>query len=69
MRFILLQIKFLIVAFLNVSLNFVPVFLRVYYLRMYGIKVGRYSFIHRHVRFFHVGLFEVKFYYQLWLLS
>ena len=40
MRNILLQIKFFVVAFLNVTYNFVPNPLRKFYLRLYGIKLG-----------------------------
>ncbi len=52
---ILLQIKFLLVQFLNTSVNFVPVFLRRYYLACFGIKLGQGTCIHRGVRFFHIG--------------
>lgn len=40
MRNILLQMKFFVVAFLNVTYNFVPNPLRKFYLRLYGIKLG-----------------------------
>ncbi len=40
MRNILLQIKFFVVAFLNVTYNFVPNPPRKFYLRLYGIKLG-----------------------------
>ena len=52
---ILLQCKFLIVAFLNLSYNIIPNPLRKYYLRLFNIKIGNSSYIHRHCRFFHVG--------------
>lgn len=59
MRNILLQIKFFVVAFLNVTYNFVPNPLRKFYLRLYGIKLGGASSIHRNCRFFHIGKLEV----------
>ena len=59
MRNILLQIKFFVVAFLNVRYNFVPNPLRKFYLRLYGIKLGGASSIHRNCRFFHIGKLEV----------
>ncbi len=59
MRNILLQMKFFVVAFLNVTYNFVPNPLRKFYLRLYGIKLGGASSIHRNCRFFHIGKLEV----------
>lgn len=56
---ILLQIKFLLVAWLNVSYNFVPNPLRRYYLRIYGIKISHSSYIHRCCKFFHIGKFII----------
>ena len=53
----LLQCKFLLVEFLNLSYNVVPNPLRSYYLRLFGICVGSKSSIHRRCRFFHVGNF------------
>lgn len=58
-RAILLQGKFVVVAALNALLSFVPLQLRRMYLRMFGIKVGRWSSIHNRCRFFHVGNFEM----------
>lgn len=52
---ILLQCKFLLVEWLNVSYNIIPNPLRKYYLRLFGIKIGRSSFLHRNCKFFHVG--------------
>jgi acetyltransferase-like isoleucine patch superfamily enzyme len=52
---LLLQCKFVIVQFLNTSINFVPVFLRRYYLLLFNIKLGNNSTIHRGVKFFHIG--------------
>ena len=37
---ILLQCKFLLVEFLNITYQLVPNPFRNYYLRMYGIKIG-----------------------------
>ena len=59
MRNILLQIKFFLVAFLNLSYNLFPNPIRKFYLRIWGIKIGPHSSIHRFCRFFHVGKFEV----------
>ena len=56
-RIILLQCKFLLVQFINVSINFVPVFLRRYYLLLFKIKINNSSTIHRNVKFFHPGNF------------
>lgn len=56
---ILLQIKFLIVEFLNISVNFIPNPLRKYYLRAFGIKIGKQSCIHRNCKFFHVGKISI----------
>lgn len=55
MRKILLQCKFLLVAWLNVTYNLVPNPVRKNYLRMFGVRIGRGSCIHRGCRFFHVG--------------
>lgn len=55
MRKILLQCKFILVAWLNVTYNLVPNPLRKFYLRMFGVKIGRGSCVHRGCRFFHVG--------------
>lgn len=56
-RIILLQFKFIFVQFINVSINFVPVFLRRYYLLIFNLKIGKNSSIHRGVKFFHIGKF------------
>lgn len=53
---VLLQCKFLLVEFLNITYQLVPNPFRNYYLRMYGIKIlGGKSCIHRKCKFFHVG--------------
>lgn len=52
---ILLQCKFLIVTWLNFSYNFFPNPIRKFYLRCFGIKLGRNSYIHRACKFFHIG--------------
>ncbi|MCH4017744.1 MAG: acyltransferase [Prevotella sp.] len=54
-KIILLQCKFLLVAFLNLTYNLVPNPLRNGYLRIFGIRVHSGSTIHRYCRFFHVG--------------
>lgn len=52
----LLQLKFFAVAFINAAYAFIPFFfLRKNFLRIFGIKLGRKSYIHRGVRFFHLG--------------
>lgn len=56
---ILLQGKFLIVEWLNVTYSLVPNPLRKWYLRCFGIKVGKESSIHRGCKFFHIGKFEM----------
>lgn len=58
-RNILLQCKFFLVAWLNFSYTLVPNPLRKYYLRLFGIRVGRGSCIHRRCRFFHIGNLSV----------
>lgn len=52
---ILLQCKFLIVLFLNITYNIIPNPLRKYYLKLYGIRIGKHSSIHRYCKFFHIG--------------
>lgn len=57
---ILLQCKFFLVEFLNISYNLVPNPLRNYYLRIFGIHItGSKSCIHRSCKFFHVGKFRM----------
>lgn len=57
---ILLQCKFFLVEFLNVTYPLIPNPLRNFYLRMYGIRVyGGTSCIHRGCKFFHVGKMSV----------
>jgi len=52
---VLLQLKFIIVEFLNITHNFIPLFFRKHYLKFFGIAIGSGSSIHRGVKFFHVG--------------
>lgn len=59
MKTILLQCKFLLVAFLSFSYNLIPNPLRTYYLRLFGIKIGKRSCIHRCCKFFHIGKFTM----------
>ena len=56
---ILLQCKFILVAFLNCTYTFIPNPLRKCYLIAFGIKIGRNSCIHRWCKFFHVGKFSI----------
>lgn len=57
MKTILLQCKFLLVEWLNITYQLIPNPLRNYYLRFYGIKIGGeiYTSIHRGCKFFHIG--------------
>ena len=59
LRNVLLQGKFLLVAWLNLSYNFVPNPLRRFYLLLFEVKLARQSSIHRGCRFFHVGNFSM----------
>lgn len=56
---ILLQFKFLLVAFLSFTYNLFPNPLRKIYLKCYNIKIGQGSCIHRKCRFFHIGNFSI----------
>lgn len=56
---LLLQAKFFLVEFLNITYQLWPNPLRKYYLRCFGIKVGKKSCIHRKCKFFHVGKITV----------
>lgn len=46
-------------AFLNVTYTIIPNPLRKYYLRLFGIRIGDGSCIHRGCRFFHVGKLSI----------
>ncbi len=52
---ILLQCKFILVAFLNTTYLLFPNPIRKYYLKIFGFKFGKKSCIHRYCKFFHVG--------------
>lgn len=58
-KIILLQLKFFVVEFLNLTYNLVPNPFRKFYLLLFGIKVGKGSSIHRRCRFFHVGKLQI----------
>ena len=58
-RSILLQCKFFLVEFLNLTYTIIPNPLRKLYLRCFGIRVGAGSSIHRQCKFFHVGKFSM----------
>lgn len=50
------QIRYIAVAILNFSYTLLPFFfLRKFLLRLIGIKIGKRSYIHRGVKFFHFG--------------
>ena len=59
MKSILLQCKFLLVEWLNVTYQFVPNPLRNFYLRLFGIRLGGGTSIHRGCKFFHMGKLSV----------
>lgn len=59
MKSILLQCKFLLVEWLNVTYQIVPNPLRNFYLRLFGIRLGGGTSIHRRCKFFHVGKLSV----------
>lgn len=59
MRKILLQCKYLLVEWLNVTYQLVPNPLRSDYLRLFGIRLGGGTSIHRRCKFFHVGKLSV----------
>ena len=58
-RKVSLQFKFLLLEWLNVTYMFVPNPLRKWYLRCFGVKIGKGSCIHRRCKFFRAGLFEM----------
>lgn len=55
MNNVLLQCKFFLVVILNISYMLIPNPLRKYYLRLFGLRIGKGSSIHRCCKFFHVG--------------
>ena len=55
----LLQCKFILIYFLNISYNIVPNPLRKYYLALFSIKIGKGSSIHRGCKFFHIGKLKI----------
>lgn len=55
----LLQCKFLLVGWLNWSYVLIPYPFRKWYLRCFGIKIGKNSSIHRGCKFFHVGKLQI----------
>lgn len=58
-RSILLQCKFLLVEWLNVTYQLVPNPLRNFYLELFRIRLGEGTSIHRGCKFFHVGKLSV----------
>lgn len=56
---ILLQCKFILVEWLNISYNIFPNPIRKYYLRLFGIKIYHKSYIHRGCKFFHIGKLRI----------
>ena len=59
MRAILLQMKFFLTAFLNLTKEIFPYPLRNLWLFLFGIKVPLSSSIHRGCKFFHIGKFKM----------
>lgn len=55
MRYLLLQCKFFLVFFLNVTVKIIPYPFRNLWLFLFGIRVPMSSSIHRGVKFFHIG--------------
>jgi acetyltransferase-like isoleucine patch superfamily enzyme len=57
---ILLQCKFILVAILNFTYSYIPFFFfKKLYLLLFNIKLGHNSYIHRQVKFFHVGNIKI----------
>ncbi|GAB3769405.1 hypothetical protein GCM10028818_05420 [Spirosoma horti] len=54
-----MQLKFISVHFINGLYNYVPFFLRNYFLRCFFIHVDKGSTIHRNVKFFHISNFSL----------
>ena len=57
MKSILLQMKFILVEFLNITYQLIPNPLRRGYLALFNIRLGGGSCIHRKCKFFHIGKF------------
>lgn len=55
----LLQCKFFLVAWVNISSQLLPNPFRKWYYALYGLKIGKATYIHRGCRFFHVGKFSI----------
>ncbi len=55
----MLQCKFFLVEWLNITYTIIPNPFRKWYIRFFGIKVGKDSCIHRRCKFFHVGNFRM----------
>lgn len=55
----LLQCKFFLVEWINLTFSFIPNPLRKWYLRCFEIMIGKQSCIHRGCKFFHVGKFQM----------
>lgn len=59
LRAALLQVKFIVVEILNLTYTIIPNPLRCFYLRLFGIKIGKGSCIHRNCKFFHIGKLSI----------
>ena len=56
-RQILLQLKFFLVAFINITKDILPYPMRNIWVRLFGIRIPFSSSIHRNCKFFHIGKF------------
>ncbi|GAB3804815.1 hypothetical protein GCM10028819_36920 [Spirosoma humi] len=56
---ILLQCKFFLIEFLNISINFIPIKSRHIYLKIFRFDISKSSAIHRNVKFFHIGKLKI----------
>jgi len=60
LRKFLLQIKFILVSFINLTYNFLPIFyLKRIFLKTINIKIGKSSYIHPKVKFFNWGNIKI----------
>lgn len=59
MKGFLLQCKFIIVEWLNITYQLFPFPIKNLYLYIFGIRIGKKSSIHRNCKFFHIGKFQI----------
>lgn len=58
-KVVLLQCKFFLVGFLNLTYNLIPNPIRNLYFWLFGIRVGKRSCVHRCCMFFHIGKLSI----------